>query len=392
VTEVSASDADSGSSPSSSSASAAAKSDTPHVLDELSKKNGAKTNGRNRRRRRNGLQRFLIVLLLLAPLLLALGWLVLEQSATQEAIAQLQERTDTLGAQVANPVVIEQPSMPTDLVNSQTLDALRGNLEARINAVASAYANLQETVSASAQEREDPTILWTEAEYLLRLANQKLQLEGDKSSAILLLESVEQILAEADNPRFINVREAIAAELVAVRAMPSVDTSGLYVRIENLMPLVDQVVLRNSLQLKYAAEVAQNQANIKAGEAGVIDKLYGLLSSIFVWQKREEVLEPSLFAQDELMLKQNLRLMLEQSQLAMLQGEQVVFQSSLTKAGQWVSRFFTIESGAGRTIREELDKLAVENLKQERPDISRSLNLLRQARDQRSFNLSGGSN
>lgn len=392
MTEVSASDTDSGSSSSSSSASAAAKSDTPHVLDELSKKNGAKLTGRDQRRRRNGLKRFFIVLLLLAPLLLALAWLVLEQSATQDAITQLQERTETLGVQVANPVVIEPPSLPSDLVNSQALDALRGNLEARINSVASAYANLQEAVSSSAQEREDPAILWTEAEYLLRLANQKLQLEGDKNSAVLLLESVEQILAESDNPRFMNVREAIAAELVAVRAMPSVDTSGLYVRIENLMPLVDQVVLRNSLQLKYAADVAQDQADIKAGEANIVDKLFGLLSSIFVWQKREEILEPSLYAQDELMLKQNLRLMLEQSQLAMLQGEQVVFRSSLAKASQWVSRFFSIESGAGLTLREELDKLAAENLQQERPDISRSLNLLRQAGDQRSINLSGGSN
>jgi len=392
VTEVSASGADSGSGSSPSSASAAAKSDTPHVLDELSKKNSAKLNGRDHRRRRNGLQRFFVVLLLLAPLLLALAWLVLEQSATQDAIAQLQQRTETLGAQVANPVVIEPPSIPSDLVNSQALDSLRGNLEARINSVASAYANLQEAVSSSVREREDPAILWTEVEYLLRLANQKLQLEGDKDSAVLLLESVEQILAETDNPRFMNVRKAIAAELVAVRAMPSVDTSGLYVRIENLMPLVDQVVLRNSLQLKYAADVAQNQTNIKAGDAGVLDKLYGLLSSIFVWQKREEILEPSLYAQDELMLKQNLRLMLEQSQLAMLQGEQVVFRSSLAKASQWVSRFFSIESGAGLTLREELDKLAVENLQQERPDISGSLILLRQASDQRSFNLSGGSN
>ena len=392
MTEVSGAGNGSGSAnPDTFTPATASKSDTPHVLDELSKSNNAKSANRSRRRRHNGLRRFLIVLLLLAPLMVALAWLAIEQVSTKDAIEQLQARTEVLGSQVTNSTPVA-PSIPSDLVNSQALDALRGNLESRINAVAAAYANLQETVSAASTEREDPKILWTESEYLLRLANQKLQLEGDKNSAILLLESVDQILAAADNPGLLRVREAIAAELVAVRAMDTVDTSGLYVRIDKLIPLVDQIYLRNSMQRNYNETVAQNQDAVKASDSGAIDKIVGLLSSIFVWQKREDVLDTPLFSEDELLLKQNLRLMLEQSQLALLQSEQSVYEQSLLKASQWVSRFFLIDSGAGRTLREELDTLAAIKLDQQAPDISRSLNLLRQTSDQPQLNRSNGSN
>ncbi|MDX1490841.1 MAG: uroporphyrinogen-III C-methyltransferase [Pseudohongiellaceae bacterium] len=387
MTEVSASGADKDS----TSSNTAAKGDTPHVLDELSKKNNAKS----KRRKRNGFRRFLIVLLLLAPLLLALIWLGVQQSATSSAIAQLQQRADELGSQVTQVPEypeIEIPTIPEDLVNTQALSALQRNLEARINSVASAYANLQESVNSAREQREDPQILWTESEYLLRLANQKLQIEGDRNSAILLLESVDEILSEADNPALMNVREAIASELVSVRAMSGVDVSGLYLQLENLLPLVDQVTLRDTLRARYDERVAQEQRDIKASEAGAIDKIVSLLSSIFVWQKREEPIEAPLPNQDQLILKQNLRLMLEQAQIAVLQEEQAVYQSSINKAGQWLSRFFTIDDGAGRTLREELDSLATKKVVEDKPDISRSLNLLRQASNRQLPDVLGGSN
>ena len=85
---------------------------------------------------------------------------------------------------------------------------------------------LQEQQDSNARELEQLASanqqdwLLAEAEYLLRLANQRLHLERDWNSALSMLQAADNVLAETHNPRTKAVRAAIAKEIPALKANP----------------------------------------------------------------------------------------------------------------------------------------------------------------------------
>lgn len=366
--------------------------DTPRVLDELSRNNAAPHLPRVRTRS-SGLRRFLIVLLALVPVLLAILWLVYEQYRTS---AQLE-------ALLAGSATPQQDSVPAPgalsddllatLADRQSLDALRSSLEARIEALVNNAASVEQRLDAEPAARMTPDWMWTEAEYLLRLANQKLSLQGDGDSALLILATVDEMLRDSGDVSVLGVRDALAGEMLALRTLDYVDVPGLYVRISNLQPMIEQLSLRDTLVQNYADRLAGQQAAPSAAQDSLGARALELLGSIFVWQRWDVAPEALLPPQQEATLKQNLQLMLEQAQLALLMAEPQIYRSSLNKGRDWMGRYFSIDTGPGRTLEAELIALADVSIAPQRPDISGSLALLQQLNARRASstgNDSGG--
>lgn len=355
--------------------------DTSKVLEELSKNNSAKV-----RPRRSGLRRFLVVVLLLVPVLVAISFLLYEQSRVDAILAELQSKDAALEEALANvPTSLPAPSdppaqltLPDNLANTRMLDELGANLDSRIDALARNAANMQERLGALPQARENADWMWTEAEYLLRLANQKLQLEGDGDSALLILSAVDEMLRDSGEISVLGVRDMLGSEMLALRNMEYIDVSGLYLRINNLLPMIDQLSLRDAMIENYNAQLVQTRNEITASDDGILDRSLEILQSIFVWQDWDVESEALLPPQQEAVLKQNLRLMLEQAQLSLLMAEPQVFEDSLTKGVQWTDRYFAIDTGAGRTLKVEMENLAATKITANRPNIAGSLELLRQ--------------
>jgi len=365
------------------SAESAPRIDTPRVLDELSRSNTAPHLPRARSRS-SGLRRFLIIMLVLVPVLLAIFWLVYEQLRVLSLIETLQAENAALAqnAPASAPAVMPDELLAT-LADRQSLEALRTSLETRIAALASSTASVEQRLAAEPTERVVQEWLWTEAEYLLRLANQKLTLQGDADSALLILATVDEMLRDSGDATVLGVRDALAGEMLALRNLDYVDVPGLYVRMNNLLPLVDQLSLRNTLVQNYSDQLAAQQGATLSADTGFGVRALELLGSIFVWQEWDVAPEALLPPQQEATLKQNLRLMLEQAQLALLMAEQEVYRSSLEKGRDWMTRYFAIDAGAGRTLGQELESLAAATVATSRPDISGSLALLQQANARR---------
>ena len=363
------------------SAESAPRIDTPRVLDELSRSNTAPHLPRARSRS-SGLRRFLIIMLVLVPVLLAIFWLVYEQLRVLSLIETLQAENAALAQNAPTSAVMPDELLAT-LADRQSLEALRTSLETRIAALASSTASVEQRLAAEPTERVVQEWLWTEAEYLLRLANQKLTLQGDADSALLILATVDEMLRDSGDATVLGVRDALAGEMLALRNLDYVDVPGLYVRMNNLLPLVDQLSLRNTLVQNYSDQLAAQQGATLSADTGFGVRALELLGSIFVWQEWDVAPEALLPPQQEATLKQNLRLMLEQAQLALLMAEQEVYRSSLEKGRDWMTRYFAIDAGAGRTLGQELESLAAATVATSRPDISGSHALLQQANARR---------
>jgi len=89
-------------------------------------------------------------------------------------------------------------------------------------------------------------------------------------------------------------------------------------------------------------------------------------------RERQSPIEPILERAEEQTVRQNLQMMLEQAQLALLREEQVIYQQSLVKAQEYLQRFFKVTASA-EGISQRLQRLADTNIIQQLPSIHSSL-------------------
>lgn len=211
-----------------------------------------------------------------------------------------------------------------------------------------------------------------EIRYLLRLANQRLIMAGDTQSAEALLRSADNTLRELDDADLHTLRAAVAADLAAVRAIPQLDIEGLYLRVEALMREADALVLFELPQRAVATEPPRAedwQARLAQGYAAAVAKL----SEYIVVSRRDVPIEALMDPQYEGLVRQNLRMLLEQAQAAMLSGNAVLYRKSLERAEGWVTQFFKEDERSAQAMAEELRRLRDERVAVSRPDLGASL-------------------
>ena len=310
----------------------------------------------------------LIVLLILVGVSLA-GWIFWQD--WQQKIEIINANSLTLGS--ISPVVQanqqqSQISVKQSLEQQQIILNLENqvqNLQLRINAQGARLVELASTT------RSD--WLLAEAEYLARLAKQRLQTERNTKSPLALLESVDAILKQLDEPNLIEVRGAVAADITALRLVNDIDRQGLYVELNALASNIKNLLIMEADKpFEQAKETKQQNTQ---QDAGVLDKFLADFSGFIRVRERQSPIEPILERSEEQTVRQNLQMMLEQAQLALLREEQVIYQQSLFKAQEYLQRFFQLTAAAEGII-QRLKQLAETNIIQQLPNIHGSLEAL----------------
>ena len=243
---------------------------------------------------------------------------------------------------------------------TEQLQAIEGRLTAQ----------RAELARFGATDRQD--WLLAEAQYLLRLANQRLIMADDLVAAKALLLSADSILAEMEDVALHDVRAAVAADLAAVRAVPKRDIQGMYLVLAALIEQAGKLVIfQLPEQVSSAADQpAENwQGRLKQGYESALLKL----SDYIIIRRRDVPIEALMDPQWEGLVRQNLRMLLEQAQVALLSGNQTLFRESLARANHWVAEFFDADEAAARALSQEILTLQERNIAVEMPDISRSL-------------------
>ena len=257
-------------------------------------------------------------------------------------------------------------------------------LEGQQRALADLEAQLQEQrvelTRFNATDRK--SWLLAEAEYLLRLANQRLIMAGDTVAAQALLSSADNVLRELDDVTLHDTRAAVAADLAALRAMPTLDVEGIYLRLAALTEQADALVifqLPEAEQRLVQSPAESWQGRLRQGYEAALRKL----SNYIVIRRKSSPMESLMDPQWEALVRQNLRMLLEQAQVALLTSNQVLFSESLQRAQHWVAEFFQSDEAAAEALSRDISELMASNIAPARPDISQSLRTLDMAIAQR---------
>ena len=266
----------------------------------------------------------------------------------------------------------------------QTVQQQREALQEQVGRLQTLEAQLREQRSelADLSGGDQDGWLLAEVEYLLRLANQRLLMAGDAASARGLLQSADTILRQLEDVALHPVRRAVAADIAALRALPEIDTEGLYLRLSALVDQVAGLVIFE-LPEREAAPAAREADDWQQRLRQGYEQALQTLSRYVTVRRRDMPFEALVDPQWEALLRQNLVMLLQQAQVALLSGNQPLYQASLQRARRWLTEYYLADDAATAAAVRELDELAAQPIAVEFPDISRSLLQLDAVMEQR---------
>jgi uroporphyrinogen-III synthase/uncharacterized protein HemX len=291
-------------------------------------------------------------------------------TATQTEIASLHAQIASLQSQAA-----------TDDAKIERLLAEHGEqLDVKLDATRSDLAQaIQQIQSQLNKTRGD--LLVTDAEYLLGVANQKLNLIGDVKSVLAAMEAADQRLHESGDPAVFKVREVLAGEMASLRKVEGLDVVGISA---DLIALEKKVNLLPT-HLPHAGTIKQHEAQ-KADEkahagpqdpdADAVDHAIQGIKELVTVRRIDRGVDALLTPEQVHTLQQILILKFETTRAALLRNDERLYRDSLNDATGWIEEHFDVNQDATRDTLKDIVKLREQSLNVAYPDISKSLVML----------------
>jgi len=322
-----------------------------------------------------------IALLALAGALAALVWATWTWQDAQRSLASL-SAVDQTGTSQRDDL---QQSMAELRREVERLEAGRAALEGArqdtfndIAGLSQRLANLESMAKEEYGVSDEVRNKWilAEVEYLLQIANARLQLARDVKSAVSALRLADGRLSTMEDPALTEVRRRIRGELMDLDAVKLPDIQGIALTLGTLATRINQLPLSRAMQLNSERPVESVDENANGWDRAV-SKMGQAFSSIISVRKTDELATPLLSPTEEYFLRRNLELKLEAARLALLYGDEASYRESLRNARRWLNEYFdTSDTATGNAI-ETLGQLEVQNIRPVLPDISGSLSLLK---------------
>jgi uroporphyrin-III C-methyltransferase len=321
------------------------------------------------------LARLSITQLTLAVLVIIFLWQWLDGHRTindmQQQLAKKIAEMD--GNSKANQILLAQSQ---DQVRE--LFAKVTTLEARFAESQNQRASLEALYNDLSVSRDETAL--AEVEQLLLIASQQLQLSANVKAALIALQSADARLQRMNRPVFNGLRKAIGQDMDKLRAMPEVDITGINLQLNNLVNVVDRIPL--AYQQRTANEVVA-QAVPPMNETSwqkLLREFWQDIKRLVRIENTGKAEIPLLPPSQEFFLRENLKLQLLSARLALLSRDEDSFKMELKTAQLWTARYFDGKSNEGIRMSDELKKLVASDIGIELPDISSSLQAVRNYR------------
>ena len=310
------------------------------------------------------------------------GWLSGRDTSASDNYARLENRIASSDESLAE-LKAEIATLDAGDPDIETkLSALRQELDERVRLLSSLPARmstLEGSVASLAGVSEGARDAWilAESEYYMQIANAQLQLANNPHLAALALKMADERIVQLANPALTGVRRAISDELAALDVMEKPDIEGATLTLASLARVVDSLPLAAAAESDDAATgVDPELSGPGRAWASVKNAMSGLVK--VTPPERAKLVQMSPDA--EYFLRNNIALQLQSARLALLRGEQAIFEQSLDDTSALLNDYFDAGStqvvGALATIAEIRGHVFSTDV----PDISESLRLLRQFR------------
>jgi len=296
-------------------------------------------------------------------------------------------------------------------------------LYAKVATLESRYAEVQnqrgvqENFNNDLSVSRDETAL-AEVEQMLLNAAQQLQLSANVRAALIFMQSADARLQRMNRPAFRGLSKIIGRDMDKLRALPIVDITGINRQLNKLIAAVDELplayqqraadekLLMEPLAIRLGEQTTPAKSLVMSGHpsepntqavpakteehlTGHPDETTGQKLLREIWQEVKQLVQientgkdeiPLLHPDQQFFLRENLKLHLLSARIALLSRDEVVFRQELKNTQLWTARYFDTKSPAVSEMLTGMKKLAVSRISIELPDLSSSLQAVRNYR------------
>lgn len=235
---------------------------------------------------------------------------------------------------------------------------------------------------ASSSQVDSSAWLLSDANFLLNSALRKLKIDTDVDTAKSLLEEADSALAKVTNPQLLSqvatVRSAIQADLSSLKNVNQVDQNALMQRLTALanklddLPMIDNEAADNTAQ--NTGDVSDSiddwQQNLEKTANSFLDHF------IRVSDKNKNEEKGFIAPNQEVYLRENIRLRLQLAILAIPRQQNALYDKSLEAVGTWIRSYFDTQNENVKNFLKELDDLSEQSIYIDVPENLQSLTLL----------------
>jgi uroporphyrin-3 C-methyltransferase/uroporphyrinogen III methyltransferase/synthase len=310
----------------------------------------------------------------------------------REEMALRLQKGDASNADTGNLVRSVQES-------TKELQAKVALLESKQQEAQSQQLALEQLYQDLSKNRDEWAL--TEIEQVLSTASQQLQLAGNVPGALIALQNADRSLSRSDKPQFITIRRAIARDTDKLKALPSVDSVGVALRLDNAIAQIDTLPMLSDEKpaLPAAPEKKARPVKVVHGKDGKPVKVeegsspwwqplqdgWNGWSSEMWTDVRQLIRVRNVDTPEALMMsptqayfmRENLKLRLLNARMALLSRNEGAFRADLIAAQEALNKYFDTRARATQSVQAQLRQVQSSNLTIEMPTLADSLNAVR---------------
>jgi uroporphyrin-3 C-methyltransferase len=336
---------------------------TPHTpLDQPPQAAAPKAKGRG--------PAWLALLVGLAGLGVA-GWSAWQLHQQQGRAAQQLSQVQQVGEAAQERLKASEERVAKRLAGLPTADDLATQRDLLVSLQGEQQRLAQSLSGVLGKSREDWRL--AEAEHLMRLAMLRLTALQDVDSAEALVQGADDILRAQNDPQAFAARGELIKVLEALRSLPQVDRSGLFLQLAALRGQVAQLqMLAPEYILPADVPSAANASDSSRWEA-----LWQELSRyVRIDLHADQDVRPQLAGQSLAQVRLTLALALEQAQWGALNGEQEVYRQALASASEVLDSYFDRDNQAVQAMQKRIGELAGQQVVAGMPKLDDALSTL----------------
>ena len=226
----------------------------------------------------------------------------------------------------------------------------------------------------SVRGRHQNDWMLAEADYLVRIASNRLLLEHDYSTALVLLVNADERIMMMDDPSLQPVREALSRDMATLRLVKRADIAGLAIRINSLIP---QLKVLPALAFQLPEEIIKEiDTSIPVADISWQQSLKNTLKELSVkWfevRNHGRPVTPLMAPETETMLLTNMTLLLQTTQFATLRQHSELYHHSLQQLKEVVNEYYDTADPVVIAFVNEVDLLNATSVQEDLPTVLES--------------------
>jgi len=260
-------------------------------------------------------------------------------------------------------------------------------LEARVAEEQGQRAAMEQLYADLSRGRDEAVTV--EVERLVSMAAQELAISGNVATALAALQTADARLARADSPRFLPLRRVIARDIERLKLAPSVDITGIALKLDQIAAGIDGWTLLSDAKLPLPPADAAPADGAHLPSTGVpawrrwLERLRHELGEYRDLVRLRMVDTPDallLQPQQQQLVRQQIRLRLLNARQALLSRNDRLFRADLAEAQTLITRYVDTRQPGAAAALAQLKQIGATALTVEIPQINDSVAAVRATR------------